>query len=240
MKLPRTVLLSLVLTPLSFGAEVMESLKTRAGREYVKVEILTNDDVGIRIRHDAGTARIPYEDLPDAMQTKYRNEGKKASVAKIEATKAENERLKLEEEKNKQALLDQATKKPKKPLPAAKPSGASENQPAEGDHEAEKLQAYIADMNARANEAAVQASRLRSQAETERSRTRSVTKTNRATGGAITEVVPDKSGWAKAARYEEQAVALERQVQKAHSLIREARGRHSDLSEGPGSPVEAE
>lgn len=240
MKFSPTLLFLLIGTPLSFGAEVLESLKTRAGREYFKVEVLTNDDVGIRIRHEAGTARIPYEDLPDAAQSKYHAERKKAAVAKIEATKADLERIRQEEEKNKQALLEEKTKKPKKARFESKDPEPtpSEIQPVEGDKEIEKLDTYIAGMKTRADEAVFEASKLRRLAETERSRTRFVIKKN-GDGGAVSKVVPDKSGWAKATRYEEEAAVLERQAENARAMIREAGAKRRDLIEDQGSASRA-
>ena len=236
MKIPRSLVLLVLITPFSFGAEVLESLRTREGREYFKVEVLTNDEVGIRIRHDAGTARIPYEDLPDAIQSKYHAERKKAAVLKIEATNAEIERIKLEEQKNKRALLEQKTKKPVKPRPVSnvpKPDGKNEIQPANGGQEVQKLEGYIADMNARARDAAAEAIRLRGLAEKERSKNRTVSRGYSDTGGYSTRVVPDKSGWAQAAKYEEEAAALDLQVQKARALIIEAKSKLSDLTETP-------
>lgn len=236
MKLPLIVALSLSSTPLSLSGEVLETLRTRAGREYSKVEVLTNDDVGIRIRHDGGMARIAYGDLPDSIQSKYRDERKKAAVAKIEATKAEQERLKQEQEKNEQEQLEEKTKKPAKPKSESKtpkPTVTGEIETATNGQEVQKLSIYIEEMKAKSTEATVEAARLRREAEMERSRTRTVSKRNSYTGQNTYEVVPDKAGRAKAAKYEEQAEALQRQVDNARSLILDAKARQNELREGP-------
>lgn len=160
------MLLWVAVAPLSFAAEVLEALKTRGGREYFKVEVLTNDDVGIRIRHEAGTARIPYEDLPDALQSKYRAEKKKAALIKIEATNAEQERIRHEQEKSEQALSEEKAKSSAKPRPQpalTKPDAESDFEAPAENKEVVKLEAYITQMKETAKAAAAEASRLRTQ-----------------------------------------------------------------------------
>ncbi|GAA5130199.1 hypothetical protein JIN84_04375 [Luteolibacter yonseiensis] len=227
------------MTPLSFAGEVLESLKTRGGREYFKVEVLTNDDVGIRIRHEAGTARVPYGDLPDAVQSKYRAEWKKAVAVKSEATKAEGERIRQEEEEKKQAELADKEKpvKPRLPAKVSKPVTNGPQPPAD-DKEIKKLDAYIADLKIKASEALAEAAQLRRQADSERSRTRRVTR-NYGDQTSYT-TVPDKSGWAKATKYDEQAAVLESQAEKARALILEARGRREEIEERQALPIQAE
>lgn len=242
MKLPRTLLLLLSLAPLSPAGEVFETLKTREGREYFKVEVLSNDEVGVRIRHEAGTARIPYGDLPDAVQSKYQAERKKAAVAKIEATKAEHERIRIEQEKEKQAQLEEKTKKPSNTRPEPKKeSGPTEEeiQATTADREIARLEIYIGDMKVKVREAVAESSRLRGLAKAERSKTRSVVTGYRDTGNASFKLVPDKSGWAKADRYEEQASVLERQADRARVMIAEAKAKRDQFLEDSGrSPAE--
>jgi len=236
MKLPRILLLLLMTASLSPAAEVLESLKTREGREYFKVEVLSNDDVGVRIRHEAGTARIPYNDLPDAVQSKYRAERKNAAVMKIEATKAEHERIRLEEEKKKQEMLEEKARKPTRTKPT-EPEAPTKIQPvSDKKREIEKLDDYMAEMKVKAHEAVMEASRLRSLAQAERSKTRTVVK-GYSDRGTATQVVPDKSGWAKASRYEEQAFTLERQADTARALILEAKAKRQQLKEDSDMPV---
>ncbi len=51
--------------------QTMELLQTVDGKTYEKVVIREVSAVGISIRHVSGTARIPFEKLPDDMQRQY-------------------------------------------------------------------------------------------------------------------------------------------------------------------------
>jgi hypothetical protein len=231
MKVPPTLLLLLAIAPFPLGAEVLESLKTRAGREYFKVEVITNDDVGIRIKHEAGTARVPYGDLPDAMQSQYRADWKKAAAAKNEAAKAESERIKLEEEDRKQAEPEAKPMKPKVVPKESKPT--TERTRSAVDKEVQKLDAHMTDLTLRAKEVLAEAAKLRREAEAERSKVRRHEIRNDGEN-RNSRPVPDKSGWAKATKYEEEAAALEGQAEKARALILEIKGKRDALKENAG------
>ena len=51
--------------------ETMDELKTKAGATYKRVEIRDVTAIGIQIRHEDGQKRIPFEELPDAMQDRF-------------------------------------------------------------------------------------------------------------------------------------------------------------------------
>jgi type II secretory pathway component HofQ len=226
------ILFCVAVAPFSLAAEVIESLKTRGGREYLKVEVLTVDDVGIRIRHDAGTARISYQDLPDSLQAKYHFDRKKA-----EAAKAKESQNLAEHEKSFEPPPIAAVPK-KRPVP--KSAAASEADPAADAQELENLEAYIADMKGMVKTKTAEALNLRAQATTERSRVRYVksysynsSNDSVRSGGAA---VPDKAGYAKADKYDEDATTLERQISKARILIGTAEAKYARLTGTPVSP----
>lgn len=51
--------------------EVLATLSLQSGKEYANVAITQVSDVGISIRTSSGTARIPAEDLPRALQDRF-------------------------------------------------------------------------------------------------------------------------------------------------------------------------
>lgn len=222
--------------PFSLAGEVMESLKTRGGREYLKVEVLTVDDVGIRIRHDAGTARISYQDLPDTVQAKYHFDRKKA-----EAAKAEESKNQAEHEKSFQPPPEEvgSNKQPVsgKGVVVSKSLATEKSNPVADARELENLEAYIADMKEMVKTKKTEIQRLRAQATAERSRVRYVKSYSTDRNGNVRDggaAVPDKAGYAKADKYDEDATTLERQIVKANVLIGTAEARHAHLS---GTPV---
>lgn len=51
--------------------ESLDELATKSGSVYKRVEIRDVTAVGIQIRHEDGQKRIPFEELPDAMQDRF-------------------------------------------------------------------------------------------------------------------------------------------------------------------------
>lgn len=51
--------------------EILATLSLKSGKEYANVAITQVSDVGISIRTTSGTARIPAEDLPPALQERF-------------------------------------------------------------------------------------------------------------------------------------------------------------------------
>ena len=73
--------------------ETIETLKTQIGVTYKNVNIREVTAVGIQIRHDEGQKRIPYEELPPAMQDHFQFDAKQKAeaVAKEQASWNEHE-----------------------------------------------------------------------------------------------------------------------------------------------------
>ncbi len=224
-------------SPLLHGAEQLESLRTREGREYFKVEILSNDDVGIRIRHEAGTARIAFQNLPADLQAKYHYDPKKAAAQKEMESKAQ-----LEQEANDPLGPDGS--KGRSPVPTKSDAGPSpavaEPNPTADEVDLQKLEAYIVKMKLNVETAGREAARLRSQAMSERMRMRNKVKGYDNRGQAVSETVQDKSGQVKADKLTEQAVAIERQILQARVLIGTAEAKYNRLTGNPNSPAPLE
>ncbi|MFP6879104.1 MAG: hypothetical protein VCA37_19915 [Roseibacillus sp.] len=51
--------------------EKLDTLSTKRGRTYNKVTISGVDEVGVKIVHEAGTARIKFAELPDLFQRRF-------------------------------------------------------------------------------------------------------------------------------------------------------------------------
>ncbi len=71
--------------------ETMESLTTQNGAVYKNVNIREVTAVGIQIRHDEGQKRIPYEELPEAMQDHFQFDAKQKSAALVKEQELWNE-----------------------------------------------------------------------------------------------------------------------------------------------------
>jgi HAMP domain-containing protein len=61
--------------------EQMDTLGTRKGMVYQNVTIKSVTPVGIQIMHDGGFKRIPYEELPPAMQDRFQFDPKQKQAA---------------------------------------------------------------------------------------------------------------------------------------------------------------
>lgn len=99
----------------------LEQLQTRAGRVYDKVTIREVTAFGIDIRHEEGSARIPPEELPEALQNElqFDQQLKAAGIARHQAAlnqhaaaeaaaqAAKDQQLEAARKKNEDAARDQ-------------------------------------------------------------------------------------------------------------------------------------
>ena len=99
------------------GAAVVaraEDLKTRGGKEYKDIKVMAVEADGLKIMHAAGMAKIPYEQLPDDLQTKYAFDPTKAAekrtaddaAKKMSAEQARAAAAKSAREKEENAKLE--------------------------------------------------------------------------------------------------------------------------------------
>lgn len=117
-QLPNTMkilILLLSLTNFAFAVDTYPSLSTKKGREYKIVTVTAVEPDGLRIRHESGTTKIPFEELTVEIQKKYAYDPSAA-----DAHRKEYERKSAAQ----QAELDEAVKasvlEPKEPV-APKP-----------------------------------------------------------------------------------------------------------------------
>lgn len=78
--------------------EIIETLETQSGTVYKNANIREVTAIGIQIRHEAGQKRIPYEDLPEAMQDHFQFDPKQKAeaIAKEQAMWNEHENAVIE------------------------------------------------------------------------------------------------------------------------------------------------
>ncbi|MES2924105.1 MAG: hypothetical protein V4819_21315 [Verrucomicrobiota bacterium] len=235
MKFSQTLgLLLALLAAARTHAEVLDALKTRDGKEYLKVEIVANDEVGLRIRHEAGTARIPFESLPADLQRKYPIDPGKAAAKR-------QEELRAQEVHEGSASGEPAAPRKSPPTPPAGPAAASPTPetdlaPPADDLEKEKLEAYIVELKVRVQSAKTEATKLRAKASMEKSKTRSVPNGVDNKGRTITKSVPDKGARFNGKKLEEEAAAIDRQIARARVLIGTAEAKYNRLMGIQASP----
>lgn len=210
------------------AGEILESLRTLNGKEYLKVEILSHDAVGLRIRYDSGTARIPFVNLPEDIRKRYGYDPAKAAEQK-------------QKEQQQQAEHDRP---PGVPAPPVKPGAGPVVAAPAGQAPLPKLETpdgktpgeLLASVKGLKQKIAVAAKRsvtLKMDARTERSRTRMAPDGVNGSGRPEFKMVPDKSGYAKARKYEEEAALLDRQIAAAKGLIETARKQYEALTGNP-------
>lgn len=61
--------------------ETLDELTTKPGATYKRVEIRDVTAIGIQIRHEDGQKRIPFEELPDAMQDRFQFDAANKEIA---------------------------------------------------------------------------------------------------------------------------------------------------------------
>lgn len=198
----------------------MAKLVTRDGREYQKVTIVGHDAIGIKIHHAGGMARLPFERLSDELQKKYQFDAAKAEQQK----QAELQRI-AEHEK---AVAVQTQKvEIKRKVQVVQSSEAAKKL------EYEKLKEFVRGTPSKISAAQAKRNQLRSDAAMERSKTRLEIKTWKDSKGRmfnLRETKRDKSGYAKASRYEREAEELAEQIKRDTALLAKAKERLAVIS----------
>jgi hypothetical protein len=116
----KILIINLILATFAFAVDTYPSLSTKKGREYTAVTVLAAEPDGIRIRHESGTAKIPFADLPLEIQRKYNYDPVAAEQYKKESEARSNAQ---------EAALDEEISKVKKlaPREIIKPAPADAN-----------------------------------------------------------------------------------------------------------------
>ncbi len=100
----------------------LDSLTTKKGRTYEKVEVREVTPSGIKILHDSGTATVPFEDLSEALQKELGGFDAKAAE---EHRQKQDAALREHEDAIEQELAKQGGEGAAKGGPAAKPAASS-------------------------------------------------------------------------------------------------------------------
>ena len=128
------------------------------GREYKKVTITGVDNVGVKIRHESGTARLNYEDVPEEMQERFGydpDRARKQAMKEAQQAAARRQRMREQMSKAKGGGGDQKKPRskpsPKAPEPVARSGDENLSEEAEGKIQA--LEAKIAKLEEGVEEA---------------------------------------------------------------------------------------
>lgn len=106
----------------------LETLTTSKGRTYEKVQIREVTPAGIKIAHESGTATVPFQELPAALQKQLGGFDHKAAEAH---RKEEDAKVRSQEAEIERGLREQQkAAKPVKPAPAPNPAPAPAPAPA--------------------------------------------------------------------------------------------------------------
>ncbi|MES2438628.1 MAG: hypothetical protein V4584_06170 [Verrucomicrobiota bacterium] len=220
------------------SAEAIELLKTRMGREYAKVEVLSNDDVGVKIRHEAGTARIAFVDLPDSLQKKYKFDPKAAELQK--AREAEELRQRVTGPVIPGVKPTGSAAVRKKPSPPAAVTAQVDVLPEagtptkDGDMSAADMAAYVVGMRQKIREVQKEIASLKREADSQRMKTREINNgvvydVSRGVRGT-SRTVPDKGALMRAKKIDVEVGQLELRKSKAHQLVVETKARYRVLT----------
>src|SRR4051812_511202 len=90
----RMLLACLVVSTLGAAPDTWEVLTTRSGKEFHKAKVVSVDVIGIKITHDSGIAKIPFQDLSEELQKQFSYDPAKAEVAQKEANQEQAARAK--------------------------------------------------------------------------------------------------------------------------------------------------
>lgn len=220
--------------PLELG-----SLKTRDGRTYDGVKVLGNDAVGIKIVHDGGTARIPFQKLPQDVSDRFNRDtaAAKAQLEKENWELAAYDRAMDASVAERNAAAEESEPSPTSATPAVGEVGGEDEAVIDPSLEA------IPDLDGEATEErivsiqkyihrledGIQKTEEDIKARLERARkiaagaTYRVSVPNGSSGGSMTEIRVNKSKLSRAAFIQKQAGLQREKINVAGVLIKKAR-----------------
>lgn len=106
---PLSILAMLVLLGLGGGLARAEDLTTTDGKTYTGVTVTKVEPDGISIAHETGSAKIPFNKLPEALQKKHGYDPEKAEAySKEQAQRRAELDAMLRESREKEAALQRA------------------------------------------------------------------------------------------------------------------------------------
>lgn len=215
----------------------LESLATIDGRIYQKVEVIGHDAVGIKIKHEGGIARLPFEKLPKDIRSRYGYDPAKAAALRTE----EDRRAR---ELQQQIDDDARRQKQAQPRHQADPGDETDSNPATaadldlesppGDAEIAKLEIYVIRMKSKIATARLEAGNLEKQASMESLKMKSVRTVS--PDGMISESLrPDTRAQFRAKSLRRRADELRRKIEHANALVSAAEAKIARVSGNPPS-----
>ncbi|MDB6079460.1 MAG: hypothetical protein JWO82_3207 [Akkermansiaceae bacterium] len=207
---------------------VVGHLATRDGKVYEGATIIGEDEVGVKVQHDGGTARVLYSKLPDDLAKKFAVSAAEGKTQQEENEKKQKEAAEAQREREKE-VKPQGGYIPNPPAPPA----AAPVLDAETQAKIAALQAYLAKLKK-----GVQESTAASQKATKRAqelRARAEINVVDATGHTVASGT-NGSVLAKAEFQENQAAKEQAKIAEAQGLIAQTEAKIVQLKNTPPAP----
>lgn len=233
----QAALMSLLASSAPAETVKFDSLATLDGRTYQKVEVIGHDAVGIKIKHEGGIARLPFEKLPKDLQSRFGYDPAKAAALRTE----ENQRA-----SDLQRQLDEDARRQKQvqPRPQVEPRDETDSNPDSGgefdfesppgEAEIAKLEIYVIKMKGKIAAAQSEAADLDRKATMESFKMKEV-RTVSPSGTVSIFSKPDKGAQFRLKSMRRRAEEIRRKIAQASILVKAAEAKIAKASGQPPS-----
>ena len=227
-----------------------DTLTTTDGKTYQKVEVVSQDAIGIKINHDGGIARLAFEKLPEELQKHFGYDPAKAAAQQTEEAQQERQH----QQQMDRELLRKQQEQRKPPPPTGTPAvgspesgpGAADDTPATttdfdleappDEAELSKLEAYIIGMKVKMDAAQQEITALQAKAAIEAAKMKTIRQID-SRGNQTFYTIPDKSAQFRAKSLTRKAGELTKKIDHARHLVGVAEAKYARLTGTPGTPA---
>jgi hypothetical protein len=237
-------LLGLAVATLPAEPVKFDSIKTTDGKTYQKVEVVSQDAIGIKIKHEGGIARLGFDKLPEELQTRFGYDPAKAVAQQTEEIRQERQQ---QQQLNQELLRQQQEQRKQKPQPKTPAPGTPDSVPS-GNDEAPttgfdldtppdeavlpKLGAYIISMKAKMESAQQEVTALQAKATMEGMKMKTVRQID-SRGNETVYSIPDKSAQFRAKSLARKAGELTKKIEQARQFVTAAEAKYARLAATP-------
>jgi hypothetical protein len=241
-------LLGLAVATLPAEPVKFDSVTTTDGKTYQKVEVVSQDAIGIKIKHEGGIARLAFDKLPEELQTRFGYDPAKAVAQQTEEIRQERQQQQQLNQELLRQQQEQRKQKPKTPAPGTPdsvPSGNDEAPTTGFDLDTPpdeavlpKLGAYIISMKAKMESAQQEVTALQAKATMEGMKMKTVRQID-SRGNETVYSIPDKSAQFRAKSLTRKAGELTKKIEQARQLVAAAEAKYARLAATPATPPPA-